>query len=59
MSRTVKRPYTKSKRVDRSCRCHGGCPYCASNRLHATRRRLVAWWDQLRAWWRGEDDDVG
>lgn len=33
MSRTVKRPYTGSKRFDPQCRCHGGCMYCESSRL--------------------------
>ena len=26
--------YYKSKAFDKSCRCHGGCPYCESNRSH-------------------------
>jgi hypothetical protein len=29
-----RKPYYRSKRFDRSCRNHGGCPYCESNRLH-------------------------
>lgn len=33
MSRTVKRPYTGSKRFSVHCRCHGGCMYCESSRL--------------------------
>lgn len=34
MSRSVKKhEYTGSKRFDKSCRCHGGCPYCENNRL--------------------------
>jgi len=35
-----RKPYTKSKRFDRSCRCHGGCDYCRNNRLAADKRRL-------------------
>ena len=38
MSRTKKQPYTKSKRFDMSCRCHGGCPYCLGNRLIRTKK---------------------
>ena len=35
-----RRPYLRgSKRFDRSCRNHGGCPYCERGRKH---RRLVA-----------------
>jgi hypothetical protein len=37
MSRTYKRPYTKSKRFDTSCRNDGNCEYCRSNRLYAVR----------------------
>lgn len=33
MSRTVKKKYTGSKRFDKSCRNHGGCPHCESSRL--------------------------
>lgn len=34
MSRSRKRPYTGSKRFDRTCRNHGACPWCRGNRLH-------------------------
>lgn len=34
MSRTVKQAYRKSRRFDKTCRCHGGCPYCEGNRMH-------------------------
>jgi hypothetical protein len=34
MSRTQKKPYTKSKRFDKTCRNHGGCPYCLGNKMH-------------------------
>jgi len=34
MSRTFKTPYRKSKAVDKTCRCHGGCPYCKGNRMY-------------------------
>ena len=49
MSRTKKQPYRKSRAVDPSCRCHGGCPWCLENRMHGGRRRLPAdIKDQLR-----------
>jgi hypothetical protein len=37
-----RRPYRKSKQVDRSCRCHGSCSYCQSNRQHNNEMRLAA-----------------
>jgi hypothetical protein len=34
-----RQPYYRSKRFDRSCRNHGGCPYCEGNRTHHNKRR--------------------
>lgn len=39
--KTIKKPYTKSKRFDLSCRCHGGCPYCFGNRYYKHIKRFV------------------
>lgn len=33
-----RRHYRKSKRFDVSCRNHGGCSYCHSNRVHKYRK---------------------
>lgn len=33
-----RQPYRKSKRFDSSCRNHGGCPWCESNR---TRKNTI------------------
>lgn len=37
MSRTYKKPYSKTKRFDTECRNHGRCPVCMGDRLHAVR----------------------
>jgi hypothetical protein len=29
-----RKPYSKAKAVDRSCRNHGSCSYCEGNRTH-------------------------
>lgn len=35
-----RRPYVRTaERVDRTCRCHGTCAYCALGRQHAAQRR--------------------
>lgn len=35
-----RKPYRKgSKRFDRSCRNHGGCPWCAAGRKHKQKRQ--------------------
>ena len=39
MSRTERKPYTKSKSFDASCRCHGSCPWCANSRQFKNERR--------------------
>ena len=40
MSRSYKKnPYRKSRRFDKTCRCHGGCPACKNNRLYNYRKR--------------------
>lgn len=43
-----RKPYYKSCRFDRTCRPHGGCPYCAGNRLHGTRKRELSADEQMR-----------
>jgi DNA-directed RNA polymerase subunit RPC12/RpoP len=40
MSRTIKQ---KSKAVAKSCKNHGGCPYCEGNRLYKHRKKLLAY----------------
>lgn len=32
-----RKPYSKSKAIDRTCRNHGSCEWCKSNRLHKFR----------------------
>jgi len=34
-----RKPYYGSKAVDCSCRNHGSCSYCLSNRLHRHKKR--------------------
>jgi len=41
MSKSRKKPYTKSKAVDKSCRCNGSCPFCKSNRSYKNAKRLA------------------
>lgn len=48
MARTYKKPYTKSKRFDTTCRCHGGCPWCLSNRMHKNNKKINKVINQLK-----------
>lgn len=34
-----RKPYRGSKRFDRSCRNHGGCPYCEKGRSYKHKKR--------------------
>lgn len=34
-----RKPFRRSKAVDRGCRNHGSCDYCQSNRTHRNKRR--------------------
>jgi len=36
-----RKPYYRSGRFDYSCRPHGGCPYCLSNRIHRDLVRMI------------------
>lgn len=47
MSRSKKKPYTKSKRFDTSCRSHGGCPWCEGNHDHTNRQRILSAKEQI------------
>jgi len=38
-SKTIKKPYSRSKAFDASCRNHGGCPWCERSRLHSRRKK--------------------
>lgn len=36
-----RKPYTGAKAIDRTCRNHGGCPWCEGNRLHKYRAEVA------------------
>ena len=35
-----RKPYRGSKAIAGSCRCHGGCPYCLSNRIKKDKLKI-------------------
>lgn len=53
MTRTYRKPYTKSKRFDTSCRNHGSCGYCKVTRTHpdSVRARIAA--EKFNDWYDG------
>lgn len=42
-----RKPYYKSKAIDRTCRNHGSCPYCTGSRAHKNTKRINAAQDEL------------
>jgi len=40
MSRSVKQPYSGSKRFDVTCRNHGACPHCRKNRTFSRLQKI-------------------
>lgn len=37
-----RKPYRGGKAIDKTCRNHGGCPACLSNRMHKFLRQMPA-----------------
>ena len=49
-----RKPYYNSGRFDRTCRCHGSCPYCMNNRLIQAKKeelRLEGQEDEFFGYW--------
>lgn len=40
MGKEHRKQYRSSKAIDRTCRNHGSCEYCKSNRTFKNRKRL-------------------
>ena len=36
-----RKPYSRAKAKDHTCRNHGSCPYCRNNRLHKFKKKEV------------------
>lgn len=43
-----RKPYFGSKSFDRTCRNHGGCPWCEENRKYKNIKRLEKALDKLK-----------
>jgi hypothetical protein len=44
-----RKPYRKSKRFDRTCRNHGSCDYCKSNRTVQSKKVELAIKEEIKA----------
>ena len=43
-----RKPYKGGKAIDRTCRNHGGCPWCEENRKYKNIKRLKKALDKLK-----------
>lgn len=43
-----RKPYYGAKAIARSCRNHGDCPYCQSNRFYKNKKREQKMLDRLK-----------
>ena len=53
-----RKSFRGGKAVDRTCRCHGGCPWCLGNRLYRTLKEQARIDEELKEFYKGESDDV-
>lgn len=44
------KPYRGSKAFDASCRCHGSCEWCRSDRLHKDKKLKITAKELIREW---------
>lgn len=50
MGKEHRKPYNGSKQFDHTCRNHGGCPACLSNRTIANQKRQQSADYQLKSY---------
>ena len=43
-----RKPYFSSRAIDKTCRNHGGCPWCEENRKYKNIKRLQKALDKLK-----------
>ena len=43
-----RKPYFGNKAIDKTCRNHGGCPWCEENRKYKNIKRLKKALDKLK-----------
>jgi len=41
-------PFRRSKAFDKTCRCHGGCPWCVSDKLYQHNKELERTKDEIK-----------
>ena len=54
-----RKPLRRSKRFDRSCRNHGGCPWCEGNRTHINDARELGADEQIEDFLKKDDEKFG
>lgn len=49
-----RKPYRKAKAFDRTCRNHGSCFYCYSNRTYHNIKRILSAKEEVEEFYKGE-----
>lgn len=52
-----RKPYYGSKDFDRTCRNHGGCPWCEENRKYKNLKKEEMTLDKIREWSYNKDNE--
>ena len=45
-----RKPYYGSKSIDKTCRNHGGCPWCEENRKYKNIKKNEKMLDKMKEW---------
>lgn len=51
-----RKEYRGSEAIDKTCRPHGGCPWCEENRLHQYNSEVARCEEELKEYEEGEFD---
>lgn len=52
-----RKAYHGAKAIDRTCRNHGGCQYCQSNRLYQYTKCIIGMKEKLEEFRNGDKDE--
>ena len=50
-----RKKYKGSKAIDKTCRNHGGCPWCLENRMYQDLKRMEDMDDQMKEWMKDDE----
>ncbi len=54
-----RKPYRGGKSIAKSCRNHGGCPWCLENRRHKDTKKIEKMIDMMEEFLYNKDEERG